>query len=425
MPRVTKSFRPRIPGSSILIQPEENSPVDSGYRSNYERSYPDRDVPTEEVKGILEVMPEGHGFLRPKYIPSDADVYISLSQIRRFHLRAGDLVEGAARPPKETERYFGLLQVNKVNGEDAEKFVSDVSAIGRSSSGRKRVKFEDLTAIYPNRHLNLETGKLPLSQRVIDLVAPIGFGQRGLIVSPPKAGKTTILKDIASGIAKNHPDVVLMAVLVGERPEEVTDLSRSIKGDVIASNFDEPAEEQTAAAEIALERAKRLVEMGKDVVILLDSITRLGRAYNLSVPPSGRTLSGGFDPIALYPPKHFFGAARNCEEGGSLTIIGTALVDTGSRMDDLIYEEFKGTGNMELHLDRRIAERRVYPAINIESSGTRQEQLLFKEEIYKMMIIMRRMIGILGENERTEIFLERLSKAESNEEFLKTLKDVR
>ncbi len=389
-----------------------------GYRND---RYSDRDVPTEEVTGILDIMPEGHGFLRPKYIPSDRDVYISASQIRRFWLKRGDLVEGAARPPKETERYFGLLQVNKVNGETAEKLISTDSG-GRP---KKRIRFEDLTAIYPNRHLKLETGKTPLSARVIDLVSPIGFGQRGLIVSPPKAGKTTILKDIASGIAKNHPEVILMAVLVGERPEEVTDLSRSIKGDVIASNFDEPAEEQTAAAEIALERAKRLVEQGKDVVILLDSITRLGRAYNLSVPPSGRTLSGGFDPVALYPPKHFFGAARNCEEGGSLTIIGTALVDTGSRMDDLIYEEFKGTGNMELHLDRRLAERRIFPAINIEASGTRQEQLLFPEDYYKQMIIMRRMIGILGENERTEIFLERLSKAESNEEFLKTLKDVK
>ncbi|MBI4033311.1 MAG: transcription termination factor Rho [Candidatus Blackburnbacteria bacterium] len=379
----------------------------------------DRDVPTEEVSGILDIMPEGHGFLRPKYIPSDADVYISASQIRRFQLRIGDLVEGAARPPKETERYFGLLQVNKVNGEDAEKLVT-------SDKGRvKRVKFEDLTAIYPNKHLKLETGKTPLSQRVIDLVAPIGFGQRGLIVSPPKAGKTTILKDIAQGLAKNYPDVVLMAVLVGERPEEVTDLSRSIKGVVVASNFDEPAEEQTAAAEITLERAKRLVETGKDVVILLDSVTRLGRAYNLSVPPSGRTLSGGFDPVALYPPKHFFGAARNCEEGGSLTIIGTALIDTGSRMDDLIYEEFKGTGNMELHLVRSLAERRIYPAIDIEASGTRQEQLLFKEEYYKQMVILRRMIGILGENERTEIFLERLGKTESNEEFLNNLKDVK
>ncbi|MBI2020472.1 transcription termination factor Rho [Candidatus Daviesbacteria bacterium] len=400
----------------------------NGYQ-NGSRDYPDspryrsgeagRDVPTEEVSGILDIMPEGHGFLRPKYIPSDSDVYISASQIRRFQLRSGDLVDGAARPPKETERYFGLLQVKKVNGEDADKMVSDT---GRA---KKRPKFEDLTAVYPNKHLKLETGKTPLSQRVIDLVVPIGFGQRGLIVSPPKAGKTTILKDIAEGIAKNHPDVILMAVLVGERPEEVTDISRSIKGDVIASNFDEPAEAQTAAAEIALERAKRLVEQGKEVVILLDSITRLGRAYNLSVPPSGRTLSGGFDPVALYPPKHFFGAARSCEEGGSLTIIGTALIDTGSRMDDLIYEEFKGTGNMEMHLDRGLAERRTFPAIDIEASGTRQEQLLFSEDYYKQMVIMRRMLSILNPAERTEVFLDRLSKTDSNGDFLKTLKDVK
>ncbi|MCL4439020.1 MAG: transcription termination factor Rho [Firmicutes bacterium] len=424
-----QSERGNLDSRKIATGPSDprNDDRGYGYRPRYGGGYQggdrysdrDRDVPTEEVSGMLDIMPEGHGFLRPKFIPSDADVYISASQIRRFSLRPGDFVEGAARQPKETERYFGLLQVNKVNGADADKLISP--------DGRpvKRVKFEDLTALYPNRHLKLETGKAPLSQRVIDLVAPIGFGQRGLIVSPPKAGKTTILKDIAAGITKNHPDVILMAVLVGERPEEVTDISRSIKGEVIASNFDEPAEAQTAAAEIALERAKRLVEQGKDVVILLDSITRLGRAYNLSVPPSGRTLSGGFDPVALYPPKHFFGAARNCEEGGSLTIIGTALVDTGSRMDDLIYEEFKGTGNMELHLDRRLAERRIYPAINIEASGTRQEQLLFPQDLYKQMIIMRRMIGILSENEKTEIFLERLTRVESNEDFLKTLKDIK
>ena len=443
MPRVTKSFKPKedLPAGRQDLPAEEfiGSPPDqptspyaevpqSGYNrprygnNNYrDRDYSDRDrdVPTEQVSGFLDIMSEGHGFLRPKYIPSDRDVYISASQIHRFGLRAGDLVDGAARPPKDTERYFGLLQVNQVNNSPADTLVD--------SSGRiiKRQKFEDFTPIYPNKHLKLETGKLPLSQRVIDLVSPIGFGQRAMIVSPAKAGKTTILKDIASGITQNHPDVVLMAVLVGERPEEVTDLSRSIKGDVIASNFDEPAENQSAAAEVALERAKRLVEMGRDVVILLDSITRLGRAYNLSVPPSGRTLSGGFDPVALYPPKHFFGAARNCEEGGSLTIIATALVDTGSRMDDLIYEEFKGTGNMELHLDRKLAERRIYPAIDIESSGTRQEQLLFAESYYQLMIIMRRMIGILNENERTEIFLDRLAKATSNEEFLKTLKDIK
>lgn len=383
-----------------------------------------RDVPTETVAGYLDIMPEGHGFLRPKYVPSDQDIYISASQIRRFSLREGDFVEGGARLPKENERYYGLLQVASINSQDAEKLVSDNG--GPSTKPRvKRVRFEDLTAVYPNKLLKLETGKAPLTARVIDLIAPIGFGQRGLIVSPPKAGKTTILKDIASGIAKNHPDVMLMAVLVGERPEEVTDISRSIKGDVIASNFDEPAEHQTRAAEIALERAKRLVEDGKDVVILLDSITRLGRAYNLVVPPSGRTLSGGFDPVALYPPKHFFGAARSCEEGGSLTIIGTALVDTGSRMDDLIYEEFKGTGNMELHLNRALSERRIFPSIDVGSSGTRQEQLLFDEDTYKQIIIMRRMLGILNDSERTEVFLERLAKTDSNAEFLGSLKDVK
>ncbi len=462
MPRITKSFKPKEEPAEASVEdlvgePKEEkldvrsekmeeevgsskledsqtsnfqSPAEGGAHpyqsSNFQhptsRGYSDRDVPTEEVTGVLDIMSEGHGFLRPKYIPSDRDVYISASQIRRFQLRPGDFVEGAARPPKETERYFGLLQVDKVNGKDAEKYVSD------NGSRIKRIKFEDLTPIYPNRHLKLETGKLPLTQRVIDLVAPIGFGQRAMIVSPAKAGKTTILKDIAAGIAKNHPDAVLMAVLVGERPEEVTDISRSIKGDVIASNFDEPAEDQTTAAEIALERAKRMVEEGKDVVILLDSITRLGRAYNLSVPPSGRTLSGGFDPVALYPPKHFFGAARNCEEGGSLTIIGTALVDTGSRMDDLIYEEFKGTGNMELHLDRQLAERRIYPAINIGASGTRQEQLMYggtDSEEYKKLVIMRRMLSLLGDNERTEIFLERLGKSDSNKDFLDTLKDVK
>src|SRR3989344_1465111 len=315
-----------------------------------------RDVPTQEVRGILDIAGEGHGFLRPKFRPSDGDVYISASQIRKFSLRPGDDVVGLGRPPKENERYFGLLKVVKVNNIPAEK-------------QEKRLKFESLTPIYPDEKLKLETGKTPISARIIDLVAPIGKGQRGMVVSPPKAGKTTILKDIARGISENFPKVHLMAALIGERPEEVTDISRSVKGEVIASNFDEPAEEQTRVAEIALERAKRLVETGADVVILLDSITRLARAYNLSVPPSGRTLTGGFDPAALYPPKRFFGAARNSEEGGSLTIIGTALIDTGSRMDDLIYEEFKGTGNMELHLDRKLAERRIFPSIDVERSS--------------------------------------------------------
>lgn len=366
------------------------------------------DQPTEEVAGILDIKPEGHGFLRPKFRPSEKDIYISSSQIRRFWLRNGDFVEGLGRPPKDNERYYGLLKIEKVNGKV-------------TSEGTKRIYFEDLTPIYPNKQLILSTKKVPLSTRIIDIVSPIGFGQRGMIVSPPKAGKTTILKDLASGIAENFPKVHLMAVLIGERPEEVTDISRSVKGEVVASNFDEPPEAQTNAAEIALDRAKRLVEDGADVVILLDSITRLARAYNLSIEPSGRTLTGGFDPAALWPAKRFFGAARNCEEGGSLTVIGTALVDTGSRMDDLIYEEFKGTGNMELHLDRRLAERRIFPSINIERSGTRKEELLLDEKNYKKIATMRRMMDVLGPDERTQILIERLSQTDSNEEFLNGL----
>jgi transcription termination factor Rho len=415
-PTRSSSYRPRRDTQSADNSYEQNDRNDRVDRAPQERQ--ERDLPTEQVAGYLDIMGEGHGFLRPKFTPSDKDIYISASQIRRFNLREGDFVEGGARLPKENERYYGLLQVDKINNKDASEFVSE------DGTRIKRVKFEDLTPIYPNKLMNLETGKFPLSQRVIDLIAPIGFGQRGLIVSPPKAGKTTMLKDIAAGISQNHPDVVLMAVLVGERPEEVTDLSRSIKGDVIASNFDEMADYQTRAAEVALARAKRLVEEGKDVVILLDSITRLGRSYNLVVPPSGRTLSGGFDPVALYPPKHFFGAARNCEEGGSLTIIGTALVDTGSRMDDLIYEEFKGTGNMELHLDRGLAQRRIHPAIDVNASSTRQDQLMFSEEDYKELSTIRRILTVLGDNERTEILLERLSKTKDNKEFVSSAKKV-
>lgn len=365
-------------------------------------------VPTENVIGFLDMQPEGHGFLRPKFIPSNRDIYISQSQIRRFMLRGGDKVEGVARPPKDSERYYGLLKVEKVNDLTPEESM-------------RRPWFDDLTPIYPKQQLTLATGKTPLSTRILDLVAPIGMGQRGMIVSPPKAGKTTIMKEIAAGITKNFPDVHLMAALIGERPEEVTDLSMSVRGEVIASNFDEPPEAQTRVAEITLERAKRLVEMGKDVVILLDSITRLARAYNLSVAPSGRTLTGGFDPAALWPAKRFFGAARNCQEGGSLTIIGTALVETGSRLDDLVYEEFKGTGNMELHLDRRLAERRVYPAINIERSGTRQEELLLSEKNLKKIVTMRRMMDMLNSDERTSLLIEQLNKTESNEEFLDNL----
>jgi transcription termination factor Rho len=364
--------------------------------------------PTEEVMGYLDLQPEGHGFLRPKFIPSSRDIYISQSQIRRFMLRPGDAVHGVARPPKDTERYYGLLKVEKVNDLTPEESM-------------RRPWFDDLTPIYPKKMVVLETGERPLSTRIIDLVSPIGFGQRGMIVSPPKAGKTTILKEIASGITQNFPQVHLMAALIGERPEEVTDITMSVKGEVIASNFDEPPENQTRVAEMTLERAKRMVEMGKDVIVLLDSITRLARAYNLSVAPSGRTLTGGFDPAALWPAKKFFGAARNCSEGGSLTIIGTALVDTGSRLDDLVYEEFKGTGNMELHLDRRLAERRIYPAINIERSGTRQEELLLTEANYKKIVTMRRMMDMLNPDERTAIFVEKLTEAKTNEEFINNL----
>ena len=363
---------------------------------------------TMDVSGILDIMPEGYGFLRPNFIASEKDIYISQSQIRRFSLRLGDSVQGKARPPKDNERYFGLLKVEKVNEMDPEK------ALNRPS-------FTSLTPIYPTKQLKLETGRTPLSQRIIDLLSPIGRGQRGLIVSPPKAGKTTILKEIAAGVSKNYDDIHIMAALIGERPEEVTDIVRSVKGEVVASNFDEPAEAQTKVAEIVLERAKRLVELGKDVLILLDSITRLARAYNLSVPPSGRTLTGGFDPAALYPPKRFFGAARNIEGGGSLTVIATALIETGSRMDDLIYEEFKGTGNMELHLVRQLAERRVYPAIDIQRSSTRQEEILFEEDMMKKVVTLRRMLDVLPEGDRTELLIERLLKTDSNKDFFKTI----
>ena len=388
-------------------EPDVSKPVAQPYPMN-NFAYQREPVATVEVSGILDIQPEGHGFLRPKFIPSQRDVYISQSQIRRFMLRLGDKIAGVGRPPKDTERYFGLLKVETVN---------DVAA----DDSMRRPYFDDLTPIYPKKQIMLATAKLPLSTRIIDLVSPIGFGQRGMIVSPPKAGKTTILKEIAAGIAQNYPKAHLMAALIGERPEEVTDIAQSVKGDVVASHFDEPPDNQTRVAEITLERAKRLVEMGIDVIILLDSITRLARAYNLSVAPSGRTLSGGFDPAALWPAKKFFGAARNCQEGGSLTIIGTALVDTGSRMDDLIYEEFKGTGNLELHLDRRLADRRIFPSIDIARSGTRQEELLLSEKDLKKVSTMRRMIDMLGPEERTSIFVEKLSKTATNEEFLETL----
>ncbi|MGI5835419.1 MAG: transcription termination factor Rho [Chloroflexota bacterium] len=363
--------------------------------------------------GVLEIVEDGFGFLRQeRYLPGPNDVYVSQSQIRRFGLRTGDMVTGQVRPPKDSEKYFGLLRVEAVNGLDPEV-------------AKKRPHFDTLTAIFPRELINLETTANNLTQRLINLVAPIGRGQRGLIVSPPKAGKTTILKQIANGITANSSDIHLMVCLIGERPEEVTDMKRSVKAEVISSTFDEPVEDHTTVAEMALNRAKRLVEGGRDVVILLDSITRLARAYNLAMPPSGRTLSGGIDPIALYPPKRFFGAARNIEEGGSLTIIATCLIDTGSRMDDVIYEEFKGTGNMELHLDRKIAERRTFPAIDVARSGTRREELLLDEWTLKQVWTMRRMLTAIGSTEGVELVLNRLGKTANNKEFLATLtKDI-
>ncbi len=363
--------------------------------------------------GVLEIIEDGFGFLRgARLLPGPDDIYVSQSQIRRFGLRTGDRISGQVRPPKDNEKFFSLLRVEVVNGVDPE-------------TARRRPSFDTLTPIFPLELLNLETLPNILSTRLLNLVAPIGRGQRGLIVSPPKAGKTMLLKAIANGISSNCPDVHLMVCLIGERPEEVTDMRRSIEGEVISSTFDEPVEDHTKVAEMALERAKRLVEGGRDVVILLDSITRLARAYNLAVPPSGRTLSGGIDPVALYPPKRFFGAARNIEGGGSLTIVSTCLIDTGSRMDDVIYEEFKGTGNMELHLDRKLAERRIYPSIDVQRSGTRREELLLDDYTLRQVWTMRRMVSMLGGSEGTELLLARLSKTQTNDEFLETLnKDI-
>jgi len=411
-------------GDSAL---EKTNPQDDGLVVD-ERAIPDSGLPTEYIEGILDIAREGSGLIRPTFTASNQDVYISSSQIRRFNLRVGDLVGGQARRPKENERYWGLLKVEKINYSGAEE-------------PKDRKDFESLTAVYPNEKIVLSIGEKPLTTRVVDLIAPIGFGQRGLIVSAPKAGKTWLIKDIMEGIARNYPEsldakgvksdknrkVHLMAVLIGERPEEVTDIQRHIKevtngaGEVVASNFDEPPESQTRIAELGLERAKRLVELGHDVVIVLDSVTRLARAYNLALPTSGRTLTGGFDTGALFPAKKFFGAARKIENEGSLTIIGTCLVDTGSRMDDLIYEEFKGTGNMELHLVRKLAEKRIFPAIDVARSGTRQEELLYGEVQLEQVNTLRRMLDMMDDDERTEKLLEQLKKTKDNDTFLKTL----
>jgi transcription termination factor Rho len=371
--------------------------------------------------GILEIMSEGIGFLRlQNYQPSPQDVYVSQSQVRRYSLRNGDMVIGHVRPPRETERHYGLLKVETINGLDPEK-------------ARLRPRFESLTPIFPEYRFDLETDQQTLATRLINLISPIGRGQRGLIVSPPKAGKTTILKQITNAISMKHPDVHLMVALIGERPEEVTDMDRSVDAEVLSSTFDEPVTSHVRVAEMVMSRAKRLVEMGRDVMITMDSVTRLARAYNLVVNPSGRTLSGGIDPSALYPPKRFFGAARNIEDGGSLTIIATCLVDTGSRMDDVVYEEFKGTGNMELHLSRELQERRIFPALDIARSSTRREELLLGPDITPRVWLIRRMYDQmlqspphgagLDQGTATEAILQRFKQTKDNQEFLMTLNE--
>lgn len=361
------------------------------------------------AQGILEILPDGYGFLRPfGYVPSQEDIYVSPSQIRRFDLRTGDLVAGQVRAPKETERFYALLRVESVNGCAPEQ-------------AAERLHFDSLTPVFPNERINLETQNGDVSCRIIDLIAPIGKGQRGLIVAPPKAGKTFLLKKIANAITTNYPEIYLMVLLIDERPEEVTDMQRSVQGEVISSTFDEPPENHVRVSEIVLERAKRLVEHKRDVVILLDSITRLARAYNLVVPPSGRTLSGGVDPTALHKPKRFFGAARNIEEGGSLTILATALVETGSRMDEVIFEEFKGTGNMELVLDRKLAEKRIFPAIDVKRSGTRREELLLSKEELELVWNFRRTFASYGTAEVIEMLIEAMEKTKSNKDLLRAL----
>lgn len=377
---------------------ENRNPTESGYKLTNEGD--------EFVEGILEVLPDGYGFLRgDNYLPTPKDVYISPVQIKRFRLDTGDKVKGIKRTPKEGEKFPALIYVGEVNGEHPEKAM-------------KRPRFDDLTPIYPNKKLNLETVPSEYTMRLMDLLSPIGKGQRGMIVAPPKAGKTTILKKIANSITTNNPEVELIVLLIDERPEEVTDMKRSINGDVIYSTFDELPEHHVKVAEMVLERAKRLTEQNKDVVILLDSITRLARAYNLVIPSSGRTLSGGLDPSALHKPKRFFGAARNTEDAGSLTILATALVETGSRMDDVIFEEFKGTGNMEVHLDRKLSEKRIFPAIDINKSGTRKEELLLSKEELETVFALRKTMANMSIQEMTEQLIEQIISTKSNEEFL-------
>ncbi|MCX5904985.1 MAG: transcription termination factor Rho [Proteobacteria bacterium] len=362
-------------------------------------------------EGVLEILPDGFGFLRApdyNYLPGPDDIYVSPSQIRRFNLRTGDTVSGQIRPPKESERYFALLKVESVNYENPE-------------SARDKILFDNLTPLYPMERLRLEHDKDNMSARVMDLLSPIGKGQRGLIVSPPRTGKTMLLQTIANSITMNHPEVMLIVLLIDERPEEVTDMQRSVKGEVISSTFDEPAQRHVQVAEMVIEKAKRLVEHNKDVVILLDSITRLARAYNTVVPPSGKVLSGGVDSNALHKPKRFFGAARNIEEGGSLTIVSTALIDTGSRMDEVIFEEFKGTGNMEIYLERKLADRRVFPAIDINRSGTRKEELLLPPESLNRIWLLRKVLQPLNTIDAMEFLLEKMRETDNNVEFLNSM----
>ena len=377
---------------------------------NNESGYKLTNEGDEFVRGILEVLPDGYGFLRGEnYLPTPKDVYISPVQIKRFHLNTGDMIKGIKRIPKEGEKFPALIYVGEVNGEHPE-------------NAMKRRSFDDLIPIYPNQRLKLETIPSEYTMRLMDLLSPIGKGQRGMIVAPPKAGKTTILKKIANSITANNPDIELIVLLIDERPEEVTDMKRSIKGDVIYSTFDELPEHHVKVAEMVLERAKRLTEQKKDVVILLDSITRLARAYNLVIPSSGRTLSGGLDPSALHKPKRFFGAARNTEDAGSLTILATALVDTGSRMDDVIFEEFKGTGNMEVHLDRKLSEKRIFPAIDINKSGTRREDLLLSKEELETVFALRKAMSNMSVQEMTEQLIDQIIATKSNEEFIERMK---
>jgi transcription termination factor Rho len=363
------------------------------------------------AEGVLEILPDGFGFLRApdyNYLPGPDDIYVSPSQIRRFDLRTGDTVSGQVRPPKEGERYFALLKVEAVNFENPELV-------------KEKILFDNLTPLFPNQRFRLETSSEEISMRIMDLITPLGKGQRGLIVSPPRTGKTVLLQKIAGSITKNHPEVVLIVLLIDERPEEVTDFQRSVKAEVVSSTFDEPATRHVQVAEMVIEKAKRLTEHKRDVVILLDSITRLGRAYNTIVPPSGKVLSGGVDSNALQRPKRFFGAARNIEEGGSLTIIATALIDTGSRMDDVIFEEFKGTGNMELHLDRRLVDKRLFPSIDIFRSGTRREELLLSPTELNKMWVLRKVLGTMGVVEAMELLQEKVKETKSNEDFLRSM----